>query len=202
MAELRLLKEAFVCSSEALSNNPKALPSQMIGRLYPYLMDPQIPRLEDNMFVLCMYYMYVVFIVLTFRPLIEKVVKQCLFSSPLFIPLTPPLILPGGPLLTTLKGHRDAVTSLNLLISVQDGNSILNLVSGSLDKNIKTWELENGSVLKTMDSHAKGILCTAVASNRPYIASGSVDCTVRSVLTVYLLPLLSVTLCQVCSFKS
>lgn len=178
MAELRLLKEAFVCSSEALSNNAKALPSQMIGRLYPYLMDPEIPRLEKYMFVLY------VFIVLTFRPLIEKVVKQCLFSSPLFIPLTPPLILPGGPLLTTLKGHRDAVTSLNLLISVQYGNSILNLVSGSLDKSIKTWELENGSVLKTMDRHAKGILCIAVASNRPYIASGSADCTVRSVLTV------------------
>ena len=49
MAELRLLKEAFVCSSEALSDNAKALPSQMIGRLYPYLMDPLISRLEDYM---------------------------------------------------------------------------------------------------------------------------------------------------------
>lgn len=116
---------------------------------------------------------------LYFRPLIEKVVKQCLFSSPLFIPLTPPLILPGGPLLTTLKGHRDTITSLNLLISTQDGNAIMNLVSGSLDKSVKTWELENGSVLKTMDRHTKGILCIAVASNAPYIASGSADCTVR-----------------------
>ena len=116
-----------------------------------------------------------------FRPLIEKVVKQCLFSSPLFIPLTPPLILPGGLLLTTLKGHRDAITSLNLLISMQDGKSKINLVSGSLDKSIKTWELENGSVMKTMDKHAKGILCIAVASNKPYIVSGSADCTARYV---------------------
>jgi len=106
-------------------------------------------------------------------------VKQCLFSSPLFISLTPPLILPGGPLLTTLKGHRDSVTSLNLLISKQDDTSTLNLVSGSLDKSIKTWELKSGSVLKTMDRHAKGILCIAVASKSPYIASGSSDCTVR-----------------------
>ena len=80
---------------------------------------------------------------------------------------------------------------------MQDGNSMLNLVSSSLDKSIKTWELENGSVLKTMDRHTKGILCIAVASNRPYIASGSADCTVRSVFTVYLLPLLSVT-CTLC----
>lgn len=114
-----------------------------------------------------------------FRPLIKQIVKQCLFSSPLFIPLTPPLILPGGPLLTTLKGHRDTVTSLNLHISKQDDTNTLNLVSGSLDKSIKTWELENGSVLKTMDKHAKGILCIAVASKAPYIASGSTDCTVR-----------------------
>ena len=46
MAELRLLKEAFVCSSVALNSNAKALPSQLIGRLYPYLMDPLISRLE------------------------------------------------------------------------------------------------------------------------------------------------------------
>lgn len=124
----------------------------------------------------------VIIITLTFRPLIEKIVKQCLFSSPLFIPLTPPLILPGGPLLTTLKGHRDAVTSLNLLISEQDDNGILTLVSGSVDKSIKTWELENGSVMKTMDKHTKGILCLSVASKAPYIASGSADCTVRSEL--------------------
>ena len=79
------------------------------------------------------------------------------------------------------------MTSLDLLISMQDDNSIMNLVSGSLDKSIKTWELENGNVLKTMDRHAKGILCIAVASNRPYIASGSADCTVRCVLTINLL---------------
>lgn len=87
-------------------------------------------------------------------------------------------------MLTTLKGHRDTITSLNLLISTQDGSSILNLVSGSLDRSIKTWELENGSVLKTMDRHTKGILCIAVALKAPYIASGSADCTVRLVLII------------------
>ena len=50
MAELRLLKEAFVFSSEALANNPKALPSQLIGRLFPYLLDPLISRLEEHYF--------------------------------------------------------------------------------------------------------------------------------------------------------
>jgi len=50
MAELRLLKEAFVCSSEALANNANALASQLIGRLYPYLMDPLVPRLEIFVF--------------------------------------------------------------------------------------------------------------------------------------------------------
>ena len=174
MAELRLLKEAFVCSSEALANNTKALPSQLIGRLFPYLMDPLVSRLEE--YIYNFIYGHQLFM---FRPLIETVVKQCLFSSTLFIPLTPPLILPGGPLLTTMKGHRDAVTCLNLLTSMEDGKSILNLVSGSLDKSIKTWELENGGVLKTMDRHTGGILCIAVASKAPYIVSGSFDCTVR-----------------------
>ena len=60
MAELRLLKEAFVCSSEALSNNAKALPSQMIGRLYPYLIDPEVPRLEEYtyIYIICIMYCY------------------------------------------------------------------------------------------------------------------------------------------------
>ena len=182
MAELRLLKEAFVCSSGALFSDATALPSQLIGRLYPYLMDPLISRLDEYLHVLCHK------LIIVFRPLIEKVVKQCLFSSPLFIPLTPPLILPGGPLLTTLKGHRDAVTSLNLLTSIQDGNSTMNVVSGSLDKSIKTWELENGSVMKTMDRHSKGILCIAVASNKPYIVSGSADCTARYVYYLLIFP--------------
>ena len=58
MAELRLLKEAFVCSSEALANNAKALPSQLIGRLFPYLMDPLISRLEE-------YYIFISIIIVT-----------------------------------------------------------------------------------------------------------------------------------------
>lgn len=59
MAELRLLKEAFVCSSEALADNAKALPSQLIGRLFPYLMDPLISRLAE---IHLRYYQYCTYI--------------------------------------------------------------------------------------------------------------------------------------------
>ena len=87
--------------------------------------------------------------------------------------------LPGGPLLTTLKGHRDCVTSL-CLQTVKHGEArSLSLVSGSMDKSLKTWELENGSELKTLDGHTKGITCIAVSSHAPYVASGSADCVVK-----------------------
>lgn len=59
MAELRLLKEAIVCSSEALANNAQALPSQLIGRLYPYLMDPHISRLDVICIISNNYYSYI-----------------------------------------------------------------------------------------------------------------------------------------------
>lgn len=114
-----------------------------------------------------------------YRPLISDIVKQCFYSSPLFVPLTPSIKLPGGSLLTTLKGHRDSVTSLCLQTFKQGETMSLSLVSGSMDKSLKTWELENGSVLKTLDGHMKGVTCIAVASNAPYVASGSVDCTVK-----------------------
>ncbi|XP_065903262.1 NACHT domain- and WD repeat-containing protein 1-like isoform X2 [Dysidea avara] len=156
MAELRLIKEAFTHSSEALANNSNALPSQLIGRLYPFLMDP-----------------------LMSRPLIGDIVRQCFYSSPLFVPLTPTIKLPGGPLLTTLKGHRDSVTSLCLQAFKQGKARSLSLVSGSMDKSLKTWELENGSVLKTLDGHTKGVTCIAVSSDAPYVASGSADCTIK-----------------------
>jgi len=173
MAELRLIKEAFSHSSEALGRNPNSLPSQLIGRLYPFLMDPTVSRLVYRTFVLqnimCHFH----------RPLVEDIVKQCFYSSPLFVPLTPPIKLPGGPLLTTLKGHRDRATSLCLQMVRQGGTKSLSLVSGSMDKSLKTWELENGSVLKTLDGHTKGVTCIAVASDAPYVASGSADCAVK-----------------------
>ena len=108
--------------------------------------------------------------------------RQCFYSSPLFVPLTPTIKLPGGPLLTTLKGHRDSVTSLCLQAFKQGKARSLSLVSGSMDKSLKTWELENGSVLKTLDGHTKGVTCIAVSSDAPYVASGSADCTIKYVI--------------------
>ena len=72
----------------------------------------------------------------------------------------------------TLKGHTDLV---NCLVVLPNGN----LGSGSDDKTIKIWNINNGSVLKTFTGHSNWVTTLAVLANNISLASGSADKTIR-----------------------
>lgn len=49
------------------------------------------------------------------------------------------------------------------------------LVSGSLDTNVKVWDLRGKKSLHTLKSHAKPITCCDISIDGRVIASGSAD---------------------------
>lgn len=108
-------------------------------------------------------------------------------SQLLLIPLQPLQQLPGGPLLITMKGHRDAISGLAiaLLTREQSGDPTLCIVSSSWDKTLKSWDLSTTGVLKTFDGHTDRVLCVALTVDGVYAASGSDDTTVRQAPTLY-----------------
>jgi katanin p80 WD40 repeat-containing subunit B1 len=53
------------------------------------------------------------------------------------------------------------------------------LVSGSLDTNVKVWDLRTKKSLHTLKSHAKPITCVDISTDGRVIASGSADSTVK-----------------------
>lgn len=105
-------------------------------------------------------------------------------SQSLLTPLQPLQHLPGGPLLLTMKGHRDAISDVAAAsLVVGEGekrqDSTLCLVSSSWDKTLKSWDLATTGVLKTFDGHTGRVLCVALTRDGQYAASGSEDTTVR-----------------------
>jgi WD40 repeat protein len=78
-----------------------------------------------------------------------------------------------GSQVAVLSGHADWVRSLTFL---PDGTS---LVSGSLDKTLKLWDLQTGGVVKTFRGHTDSVLSVSISSNCTTIASGSRDKAIR-----------------------
>ena len=72
-----------------------------------------------------------------------------------------------------LSGHTDEVLSI---VFSSDGRS---LVSGSIDKTIKLWDMQTGGAIKTFSGHADMVHCVSVSVDCTTIASGSFDKTVR-----------------------
>ncbi len=100
---------------------------------------------------------------------------------PLITPLDNLQNLPGGPLLVTMKGHRDAISCLatTLMKSEETGEARLCIISSSWDKTLKSWDLTTTGVLKTFDGHTEKVLSVAVTEDGQYAASGSADMTTR-----------------------
>jgi len=73
----------------------------------------------------------------------------------------------------TLEGHKFTVSSLAI------GPKGKYLVSGSLDKTLKIWNLKNGKLIKTLEGHTGGINSVSISYDREYIASGSGDKSLR-----------------------
>ncbi len=74
--------------------------------------------------------------------------------------------------LRTLSGHTGPVTSVAFS---PDGHT---LVSGSLDKTVRVWEINFGQVLHVLKQHTDGIWCVAYSPDGRTVASGGRDSTV------------------------
>lgn len=102
-------------------------------------------------------------------------------SQAVLVPMQPLQYLPGGPLLLTMEGHRDAISALaaTSLTMKQSGEAGLCIISSSWDKTLKSWDLNTTGVLKTFDGHTDRVLSVALTGDGQYTASGSADMTIR-----------------------
>jgi WD40 repeat protein len=76
-------------------------------------------------------------------------------------------------LLQTLKGHTRSVSS----IAISPDGKIL--VSGSIDKTIRLWELPSGRELSTLIGHTGSVVSIAISPDGKNLVSGSHDGTIR-----------------------
>ncbi|MCG5060424.1 MAG: serine/threonine protein kinase [Limnoraphis sp. WC205] len=84
-----------------------------------------------------------------------------------------PLRSPTWSCLYTLKGHRNAVTS----ISFSPTENII--ASGSQDQTIEIWQLERGKRWYTLTGHSNWVTSIAISPNGEILASGSRDHTIE-----------------------
>ena len=73
----------------------------------------------------------------------------------------------------TLKGHRDQIRSA---VFGPDGTKI---VSASVDKTVKIWDVENGECLRTLKGHRDWICSAVFSPDGTKIVSASRDKTVK-----------------------
>ncbi|KAI5695432.1 hypothetical protein M8J75_016612 [Diaphorina citri] len=74
--------------------------------------------------------------------------------------------------LASLQGHTSAVTS------VRFNNKSSLLVSGSMDKTVKLWDVPSLTCIKTLESHTRYVTCCTFSCDDSLLASGSNDKTV------------------------
>jgi len=71
-----------------------------------------------------------------------------------------------------LSGHTERIRSLAFSL---DGTS---LISGSIDKTVKLWDMQTGGVVKTFCGHTSWVRSVSISSDYTRIASGSNDGTI------------------------
>jgi len=84
-------------------------------------------------------------------------------------------------ILNAITGSQTAVLSGHpkLVFSVAYSPDGVSLVSGSLDKTIKHWDVQTGGVVRTFYGHTEYVLSVSVSADCTRIASGSGDHTTR-----------------------
>ena len=87
--------------------------------------------------------------------------------------LTASLTPPGGPLIRTLNGHIDVVSSVSVL---PYGNRA---ISASYDGTLKVWDMETGIETRTLKGHTSGISSVSVTPDGFRAISGSFDGTLK-----------------------
>ncbi|MCT7988971.1 NB-ARC domain-containing protein, partial [Laspinema olomoucense] len=110
----------------------------------------------------------------TFPAIIQLLTQaqQCQ-RKPWIRPLFPNLTAPGGPLIRTLTGHGNSV---NAVAISRDGQRV---VSGSLDKTLKVWNLATGEEERTLTGHGNSVTAVAISPDGQRVVSGSEDNTLK-----------------------
>ncbi|MBE9129858.1 MULTISPECIES: WD40 repeat domain-containing protein [unclassified Coleofasciculus] len=94
-------------------------------------------------------------------------------SVPEETPSTIEPIVPTWSEVHIFEGHSDWVSALAMS---PDGQI---LASGSLDKNIKLWNLSTSNNTHTLCGHVEGVLCLAISPDGQILASGGFDQTIK-----------------------
>ncbi len=77
---------------------------------------------------------------------------------------------------TLVTGHTDHTGSVRSVAISPDGHT---LVSGSGDKTIKVWNLQNGELLRTLAGHRGVVFSVAISPDGHTLVSGSGDKTIK-----------------------
>jgi WD40 repeat protein len=72
-----------------------------------------------------------------------------------------------------LEAHFDPVKSVDLM------SDDTRIVSGSIDRTTKVWDLNTGKLLNTLEGHSSSVNSVAITSDNSKIVSGSYDKTIR-----------------------
>ena len=92
-----------------------------------------------------------------------------LWLRPIICSLTPP----GGALVRILAGHMDSVMAVAV---TPDGRQV---ISASLDKTLKVWDLTSGEELRTLTGHTDGVAAIVVTPDGRQVISASYDKTLK-----------------------
>ena len=144
---LQTVSGALQLSAHVLFRYPDQLPSQLTGRL-----------LEQQSS--------------SIREFLEQVRKKP--RQPWLRPLTPTLTTPGGPLLATIKMHKDSVIAVAL---TPDGRRAV--CGGSAEGTLIVLDLENGGELQTLRGRKEEVNAVAVSPDGRRAVSGSEDRTLK-----------------------
>ena len=123
---------------------------QLAGQLLGRLLDFDVPEIQGFL----------------------KEVKQWK-GKPRLISLTAYLTPPGSSLVRTLTGHAKWVTATAM---TPDGRWAL---SGSEDRTVRLWDLENGQEIINFNGHRSGIYALAITPDGRWGLSGSDDSTLK-----------------------
>jgi len=88
-------------------------------------------------------------------------------------PLTASLTPPSGPLIRTLEGHTEWISSVAI---TPDGRYV---VSASYDSTLKVWDIKNGEELRTLRGHTGPVRAVVVTPNGRCTISASDDMTLK-----------------------
>ena len=83
---------------------------------------------------------------------------------------------PHFPIIASIPGYDDHQLIIDILAYSPDGRMV---ASGSVDKNIRLWDVRTGNELTAINGHTGAITAICFSPDSTLLASGSSDRTVR-----------------------